>query len=101
MNADTTTGTAWLATTPDDIEAMMRAAQLADCYALAEIEENGLRVAPWTYDVRPMLDTREHAPAFIDINKACIDHALWRRLVARVPEAGPTVLRIVKKNLDA
>lgn len=91
----------WLATTPEDVEAMMRAAQIADWHALAEIEENGLRVAPWTYDVSPMLDTREHAPAFVDMNKACIDHALWRRLAVRMSSMGPLVLRIVKTNLDA
>ena len=69
-------------------ELMLRALTLADAAAWCDIEAGADRVqfADGLYwDLRPMLDTREHAPEVIDLNQLSIDYALQRGMVRRHP----------------
>lgn len=61
-----------------------------ECESIAEDDDHGRR---W-YDVRPMLDEREHAPEFIDMAREAINYAIARGLVARHGE-WPHLLRIL------
>lgn len=76
-----------------------RAARIADRCAVAEIECEGIAEtidgARW-YDIRLMLDEREHAPESIDIAREVIDYALERRLVKRHP-VHSHLLRVVSQ----
>lgn len=64
---------------------------IADRAAVTDIECEATRCTlpgsayRW-YDVRPMLDDREHAPEYVDMNRQCIDYAVARKLVLQHPE---------------
>lgn len=72
-------------------ELVRHATQIADRAVVEDIESEGLHIAslpgrPSWYDIRPMVDEREHSPQCIDMNKAAIDYALMRGLAVRHPE---------------
>ena len=61
-----------------------------ECEGIAEDDGHGRR---W-YDVRPMLDPREHCDEMIDMAREAIDYALARGLVARHADL-PHLLRVL------
>lgn len=64
---------------------------IADRAAVSDIEVEGVQCqvegSPhrW-YDVRPMLDEREHSPECIDMNSQSLAYAVQRRLIERYAE---------------
>lgn len=72
------------------------AIRIADRAVIADIETNGVRVGPRgdrLYDVRPMLDQREHGPESVDMASEALAYALARGLVQQAGE--PWLVRIV------
>lgn len=68
------------------------AVQIADDEAQSSVECNAYRAnAPW-WDVRPMLDPNEHAPAVIDLHRVHLDYARLRGLL----EVNPDVKHLVR-----
>lgn len=71
------------------------AVQIADDEARSSIESNAhMADAPW-WDVRPMLDPREHAPQVIDLHKVHLQYARLRGLVEVHPDT-PHYVRLVR-----
>lgn len=72
---------------------------IADRACVSDIECEGAKCAlpgseqRW-YDVRPMIDEREHASEFCDMNRQSIDYAIARKLAVQHPEL-PYMLRLV------
>lgn len=66
-------------------ELVRHATQIADRAVVADIESEGVHICGCTgwYDIRPMVDEREHSPQCIDMNKLAIDYALMRGLAVR------------------
>lgn len=70
--------------------------QLADAAVVADIEAEGSRVGDAhdrRYDIRPMLDPREHSPEVVDMARLGLAYAIWRNLV-EVDRLDMHVLRI-------
>jgi len=66
---------------------------LADAAVIADIEECAVCVGPRTYDVRPLLDPREHCPEVLDMYTLALSFARMRRLIESVP-GQPGVVRL-------
>lgn len=83
-----------------DLDALCR--RVADRAAVADIECDAVRDTSRTdgcwYDVRPMLDPREHAEPYIDMAREAIDWALHRGYFQRHPHQ-PHLLRKVRDPL--
>lgn len=83
----------------DMLSAMhLSAHRIAALAVVADIECNAVAVGPLsrrTYDVRPMLDAREHSPEELDMAREALGYALGRGLVVRDDEAQPYLVRIV------
>lgn len=76
-----------------------RAFRIANAALVADIEGEGTRVhervdGRW-YDIRPMLDDREHSPEFIDMNREALDYGL----AAGVITADASVPHLVRINV--
>lgn len=72
-------------------------ARIADRAVLMDIESEAVRVGSSharCYDVRPMLDPREHSAESVDMFSEALAYAITRRLVA-VTEGTPWLVRIV------
>lgn len=85
--------------TPYTAETMASAFHIAARAVVTDIESEGIRVGPQSdrrYDVRPMLDEREHSPELIDQAREALGFALAMRLVVQ-DEQQPHVLRIVAR----
>lgn len=86
---------------PDDIIAALASMRrIADRAALADIEQMGTRIdrAGRVYDVRQMLDEREHAAEVVDMAAETLAYALMRKLVEHM-EGEPTwLVRIVPRH---
>lgn len=68
-----------------------QALRLLDQYIVSDVECNGHHMirgefGPRWYDVRPMLDEREHCPEFIDMARAAIELGVSRGVLKRHPE---------------
>lgn len=73
-------------------------ARIADRAVIADIETEGVRVGPLAerrYDIRPMLDEREHCPQDIDMASEALGYAVARGLVTFDDAAQPWLARIV------
>jgi hypothetical protein len=84
--------------TPYLAETMASAFAIAARAVVADIESEGIRIGPPSdrcYDVRPMLDEREHSPELIDQAREAIAFALAMRLVEQDDPSQPNLLRIV------
>ena len=69
---------------PDE---MLRLAFLiANRAVVADIESYGVKCAHGYYDVRPMLDPREHAPEAIDMAREALAYALASHIAVRHPQ---------------
>lgn len=83
----------------DMLSAMhLSAHRIAALAVVADIECNAVAVGPRSrriYDVRPMLDEREHSPEEVDMAREALGYALGRGLVVRDDEAQPHLVRIV------
>ena len=58
---------------------------IADRAVISDIETEGVRIGPSadrTYDIRPMLDEREHGPESVDMASEALAYAAGRRLIA-------------------
>ena len=69
-------------------ELVRHATQIADRAVVADIESEAVRTdrsGRW-YDVRPMLDEREHSPQCIDMATQALQYAVMRGLVQRDTE---------------
>lgn len=77
-----------------------RAFRLANAAVVTDIESEGVRLHDRTggrwYDLRPMLDEREHCPEFIDMAREAIDFGLAAGLLT----ADPTHAHIVRINQE-
>lgn len=77
---------------------------LAEAAVVADIECEGISVSggstlPRTWDVRPMLDVREHHPISIDMNALGLAYAEWRGLIQvleRDANHQPVLVRIIR-----
>lgn len=72
--------------------------RIAGRAVVADIETGGIAVGPRhrrTYDVRPMLDEREHSTEIVDMAREALGYALGRGLVVRDDERQPYIVRIV------
>lgn len=81
-------------------ETMACAFALAVRYVVADIETEAARVGPpseRTWDVRPMLDEREHAPEVIDQAREALGFAAAMRVI-EVDPAAPHIVRIVQRE---
>lgn len=79
-------------------ELIRRSFLIANRAAIADIECEGvaqMRSGVRWYDVRPMLDEREHALASIDLARETLDYALMSGLIQRHAEH-PYLVRIVR-----
>jgi hypothetical protein len=81
-------------------ELVRHATQIADRAVVADIETEAVHMAslpgrPSWWDVRPMLDEREHSPLCIDMATQALQYALMRGLVVRHEEQAHLV-RIVR-----
>jgi hypothetical protein len=77
--------------------AVASAVRIADRAVICDIESEGVRIGAQSerrYDVRPMLDEREHSPEFIDMARESLAYAAARRLVL-LDEQTPHLVRIV------
>ncbi len=78
---------------------MARAALLADWYAVSTIESEcdvqRTATGRW-YDTRSLLSLDEQPAEWADVNAACVQHALDRRLIERDP-ARPHWVRVVRQ----
>lgn len=87
----------------DDANVMRLATKLANQAAVADIQCNACHTeldgATW-WDVRPMLDPREHAPQAVDMAQMALDYAVLAGLAARHPEQ-PHLLRITSAGMQA
>jgi hypothetical protein len=78
---------------------------LAEAAVVADIECEGEpveRLGPKAYDVRPMLDEREHHPLSIDMNALALAYAQWRGLIEvleRDAAGQPAIVRVVRLPL--
>lgn len=68
-----------------------RLLKLLDAYIVCDVESYGVRARHhgqpgerW-YDVRPMLDEREHAPEFIDMAQLAIEQGVASGVLRRDP----------------
>ena len=81
----------------DVIQLLRRATLIADAAAFSDIEANADAVStgegPQWYDVRPMLDEREHSLEAIDLATEAIHYAVQRGLATRHPTI-PHLLRL-------
>lgn len=81
-------------------ELVRRALMLADQAVIADIESEGFGMhfegMNW-YDVRPMLDEREHSLQVIDMAREALEYARQRGLIARHPDHSHLV-RIVRQH---
>jgi hypothetical protein len=74
-------------------------ARIADRAVLMDIESEAIRVGDShdrCYDVRPMLDPREHSPESVDMFSEALAYAITRGLVAP-SEGTPWLVRIVTR----
>ena len=84
--------------TPYTVETMSSAFVFAARYVMSNIENGASPVGPadyHIYDVRPMLDEREHSPYYIDEARAMIRWALDMRVAELPDERQPHLVRIV------
>jgi hypothetical protein len=82
-------------------ELVRRGLQLADAYCVSDIETSaapvGVASARW-YDVRPMLDDREHSPAVIDMAAQALAYATQRGLI-EFHATEPHLVRITPQGM--
>lgn len=83
-----------------DLSAAMLATgvAIADRAVVCDIEGEGVRggsLGVRSYDIRSMLDEREHPQEFIDIAREALAWAVARRLVVIDDAAQPHIVRIV------
>lgn len=72
-------------------------AAIADRAVIADIETEGVRVGQRKarcYDIRPMLDEREHSPQSIDMASEALAYAIARGIVA-FDQGEPWLARVV------
>lgn len=74
---------------------------LAEAAVVADIECEGIQVGDTgrVYDVRPMLDLREHHPISADLNAIALWYAHQRGLIyviERDTNGGPLVVRVLR-----
>lgn len=90
-----------LTATPEILEQIRRAFELANDYVISDIECNGRAVQlcdkrRW-YDVRGMLDERELSPQCIDMNQQALAYAEEAGLIER-NAASPHLVRILRRG---
>jgi len=89
-----------LTATPEILEQIRRAFELANEYVISDIECNGRAVLcdklKW-YDVRGMLDERELSPQCIDMNRQALAYAEEAGLIER-NAASPHLVRILRRG---
>jgi hypothetical protein len=87
--------------TPYLVATMASAFAIAARAVVTDIESEGVRVGPQSercYDVRPMLDEREHSPELIDQAREALAFAAAMRIV-EIDAAMPHLVRIVARDL--
>lgn len=80
-------------------EIFRRSVLIADAAAVSDIETGAATVAddPRWYDVRPMLDEREHSPQVIDMATEMLAYAEQRGLIQR-HQVEPHLVRIDRRG---
>lgn len=84
--------------TPYLAETLASAFAIASRAVICDIECEGIRIGPAhdrTWDVRPMLDEREHSPEFVDMAREAVAFALAMRLAVVDDASHPHIVRIV------
>ena len=87
-------------TGPLNMEAAER--MLAEAAVVADIESEGVHLpgdTPRLYDVRPMMDEREHHFISIDMNAIALAYAQWRGLIEvteRDAKGQPATVRVIR-----
>lgn len=87
-------GRAWSVAIRGDADAY----DLADAAVICDIESEGVRVgepAARRWDIRPMIDPREHAGEVVDMARKGLAYAMWRGLIELDADTAG-IVRIVK-----